>query len=100
MQQAWEFTRRGGEIVYLGFGQPGEVSYPATAFANRGRSVHAGQHGGLNMMRDLPRIVGLVEKGDFNLEAMVTSTWRLEQTGEAFQVLSDRTELAPVIVFA
>ena len=100
MQQAWEFTRRGGEIVYLGFGQPGEVSYPATAFANRGRSVHAGQQGGLNMMRDLPRIVGLVEKGDFNLEAMVTSTWRLEQTGEAFQVLSDRTELAPVIVFA
>jgi len=99
MQQAWELTRRGGEIVYLGFGQPGQVDYPATAFANAGRTVHAGQQGGLNMMRDLPRFVRLVEDGRFDLGAMVTSTWSLDQTRQAFQVLSDRTELAPVVVF-
>jgi S-(hydroxymethyl)glutathione dehydrogenase/alcohol dehydrogenase len=99
LRQAWEFTRRGGEIVYLGFGQPGEVSYPATAFANRGRTVHAGQQGGLNMMRDLPRFIRLVEKGDLDLISLVTSTWSLDETRQALQVLSDRTELAPVVVF-
>ncbi|MAM71666.1 MAG: hypothetical protein CMP91_11045 [Gammaproteobacteria bacterium] len=99
MQQAWEFTRRGGEICYLGFGQPGEVSYPATGFANFGRTVYAGQQGGLNMMRDLPRLVKLVESGEFDLETIVTSTWSLDQTDQALQVVSDRTEMAPVVVF-
>jgi S-(hydroxymethyl)glutathione dehydrogenase/alcohol dehydrogenase len=99
MQQAWEFTRRGGEICYLGFGQTGEVSYPASAFANFGRSVHAGQQGGLNMMRDIPRLVTLAESGEFDLGSMVTSTWRLEQTRQALQVVSDRTEMASVVVF-
>jgi len=99
MQQAWEMTRRGGEIVYLGFGQIGDVSYPAAAFANAGRTVHAGQQGGLNFMRDIPKIVSLMEQGKYDLRPMVTSRWRLEETNKAFQVASDRTELAPVVVF-
>jgi S-(hydroxymethyl)glutathione dehydrogenase/alcohol dehydrogenase len=99
MQQAWELTRTGGSLVYLGFGQPGQVSFPATQFANRGRSVHAGQQGGLNMMRDLPRFVRLAEQGKLDLKSMVTSTWKLEQTRQALQVLSDRTEMCPVVVF-
>jgi S-(hydroxymethyl)glutathione dehydrogenase/alcohol dehydrogenase len=100
MQQAWEMTRTGGSLVYLGFGQPGMVSYPATQFANRGRNVFAGQQGGLNMMRDLPRFVRLAEQGKLDLKSMVTSTWPLERTREALQVLSDRTELCPVVVFS
>ncbi len=99
MQQAWLMTRRGGSLVYLGFGQPGNVSYPATAFANNGRSIFAGQQGGLNMMRDLPRFVRLIERGQLNLQPVVTSTWRLDQVRQALQVLSDRTEMCPVVVF-
>ena len=86
-------TRRGGSLVYLGFGQPGNVSYPATAFANNGRNVFAGQQGGLNMMRDLPRFVRMMERGQIDLKPVVTSTWRLDQVRQALQVLSDRTEM-------
>jgi S-(hydroxymethyl)glutathione dehydrogenase/alcohol dehydrogenase len=100
MQQAWQLTRRGGSLVYLGFGQVGTVSYPASAFANNGRNVFAGQQGGLNMMRDLPRFVKLVERGQFDLKSLVTSTWRLDQLSNAFQVLADRTEMCPVVVFS
>jgi S-(hydroxymethyl)glutathione dehydrogenase/alcohol dehydrogenase len=100
MQQAWQFTRRGGTLMYLGFGQVGNVSYPASQFANNGRTVISGQQGGLNMMRDLPRFVRLIERGQLDLKTMVTSTWPLEKTREAFQVLSDRTELCPVVVFS
>jgi hypothetical protein len=57
LQQAWEFTRGGGHIVTLGFGQKGDVSFPAMLFTNRGRTVHSAQQGGLNMLRDLPRSV-------------------------------------------
>jgi S-(hydroxymethyl)glutathione dehydrogenase/alcohol dehydrogenase len=100
MQQAWEFTQRGGTLIYLGFGQLGNVSYPASQFANNGRTVISGQQGGLNMMRDLPRFVRLIERGQLDLKSMVTSTWPLDRTHEAFQVLSDRTEMCPVVLFS
>jgi S-(hydroxymethyl)glutathione dehydrogenase/alcohol dehydrogenase len=100
MQQAWQCTRRGGSLIYLGFGQPGNVSYPASQFANNGRTVISGQQGGLNMMRDLPGFVHLIERGQLDLKTLVTSTWPLERTREALQVLSDRTEMCPVMVFS
>ncbi|OFW32413.1 MAG: hypothetical protein A3G76_12975 [Acidobacteria bacterium RIFCSPLOWO2_12_FULL_65_11] len=100
MTQAWQMTRRGGSIVYLGFGQVGTVSFPASALANNGRTLISGQQGGLNFMRDIPRFVRLVERGQLDLKSMVTSTWRLDQLRSAFQVLADRTEMCPVVVFA
>jgi len=100
MQQAWQMTCRGGSLVYLGFGQVGNVSYAASAFANNGRNVYAGQQGGLNMMRDLPRFVRLMERGQLDLKPLVTSTWSLDQIKDALQVLSDRTEMCPVVLFS
>lgn len=100
LQQAWEFTRAGGHIVTLGFGQRGNVSYPASSFANRGRTIHAGQQGGLNMLRDLPRYVRLMEKGDIDLKPLVTATYPLERTREAVQTCADRTTVSAVITFA
>jgi S-(hydroxymethyl)glutathione dehydrogenase/alcohol dehydrogenase len=100
LQQAWEFTRAGGHIVTLGFGQRGNVSYPASSFANRGRTIHAGQQGGLNMLRDLPRYVRLMEKGDIDMKTLVTATYPLERTREAVQAVADRTTVAAVITFS
>jgi S-(hydroxymethyl)glutathione dehydrogenase / alcohol dehydrogenase len=99
LQQAWEFTRGGGHIVTLGFGQKGDVSFPAMLFANRGRTVHSGQQGGLNMLRDLPRYVTLVEKGLIDLKSIVTDTYPLDRTREAIQAVADRTTIGAVITF-
>ncbi len=99
LQQAWEFTRAGGHIVTLGFGQRGNVSYPASSFANRGRTIHASQQGGLNMLRDLPRYVRLMEKGDIDMKPLVTATYPLERTREAVQACADRTTVSAVITF-
>ena len=100
LQQAWEFTRGGGHIVTLGFGQKGDVSFPAMMFANRGRTVHSGQQGGLNMLRDLPRYVTLVEKGLIDLKSIVTDTYPLDRTREAIQSVADRTTIGAVITFS
>jgi S-(hydroxymethyl)glutathione dehydrogenase / alcohol dehydrogenase len=100
LQQAWEFTRGGGHIVTLGFGQKGDVSFPAMLFANRGRTVHSGQQGGLNMLRDLPRYVTLVEKGLIDLKSIVTDTFPLDRTREAIQAVADRTTIGAVITFS
>jgi S-(hydroxymethyl)glutathione dehydrogenase/alcohol dehydrogenase len=100
LQQAWEFTRAGGHIVTLGFAQRGNVSYPASSFANRGRTIHAGQQGGLNMLRDLPRYVRLIEKGVIDLKPIVTATYPLDRVMEAVHAVADRTTVAAVITFA
>jgi hypothetical protein len=44
--------------------------------------------------------VRLIERGQLDLKSLVTSTWPLARTREALQVLSDRTEMCPVVVFS
>ncbi len=100
LQQAWEFTRAGGHIVTLGFGQKGDVRFPAWQFANRGRTVHSGQQGGMNMLRDIPRYVTLMEKGVIDMKSVVTATYPLDRAMEAVQAVADRTTMAAVVTFA
>jgi S-(hydroxymethyl)glutathione dehydrogenase/alcohol dehydrogenase len=99
LQQAFEFTRSGGHIVTLGFGQQGNVEFPAWAFANRGRTFHAGQQGGLNMLRDIPRYVRLIEQGSIDTASVVTATYAIDQARDAVQAVADRTTVAAVVVF-
>ena len=98
-RQAWEMTRAGGHLVTLGLPR-GNISLPAGAWANRGRIHHAGQYGGVNAKSDVPRFVQLVDMGLFNAKAMVTSTYSLDQSKEAFQAVADRTTVGAVVVFS
>jgi S-(hydroxymethyl)glutathione dehydrogenase/alcohol dehydrogenase len=100
LQQAWQIARPGGHIVTHGIGQRGNVSFPAPAFCISGKTFHAGQQGGLNMMRDLPRYVRLIEKGLFDAKSIITATYPLERAQEAFQAVADRTVVAAVVVFS
>jgi S-(hydroxymethyl)glutathione dehydrogenase / alcohol dehydrogenase len=100
LQQCFDFTRAGGHIVMLGVAWRGNVSFNAAQFSNRGRTFYSGQQGGLNMLRDIPRYVKLIEKGVIDMKSMVTKTYHVEQTREAIQAVGDRTVLGAVITFA
>jgi S-(hydroxymethyl)glutathione dehydrogenase/alcohol dehydrogenase len=100
LQQCFDFTRAGGHIVMLGVAWRGNVSFNAAQFSNRGRTFYSGQQGGLNMLRDIPRYVKLIEKGVIDMQSMVTKTYPIEQTREAIQAVGDRTVLGAVITFA
>ena len=100
LQQCFDFTRAGGHIVMLGVAWRGNVSYNAASFSNRGRTFHSGQQGGLNMLRDIPRYVKMIEQGKIDMASMVTKTYPIEQTLEAIQAVGDRTVLGAVITFA
>jgi S-(hydroxymethyl)glutathione dehydrogenase/alcohol dehydrogenase len=100
LQQCFDFTRAGGHIVMLGVAWRGNVSFNAASFSNRGRTFYSGQQGGLNMLRDIPRYVKLIEKGVIDMKSMITNTYPIEQTREAIQAVGDRTVLGAVITFA
>ena len=97
-RQAWEMTRAGGHLVTLGLPR-GNVTLPAAAWSNRGRIHHAGQYGGVNAKADVPRFVKLVDQGVFDAKAMVTATYTLDRTREAFQAVGDRTTTCAVVIF-
>jgi S-(hydroxymethyl)glutathione dehydrogenase/alcohol dehydrogenase len=97
-RQAWEMTRAGGHLITLGLPR-GDISLPAGAWSNRGRVHHAGQYGGVNAKADVPRFVKLVDMGLFDARAMVTATYPLDQTREAFQAVGERTTTCAVVEF-
>jgi S-(hydroxymethyl)glutathione dehydrogenase/alcohol dehydrogenase len=97
-RQAWEMTRAGGHLITLGLPR-GNVTLPAGAWSNRGRIHHAGQYGGVNAKADVPRFVKLVDQGLFNAKAMVTATYPLDRTWEAFQAVGDRTTTCAIVIF-
>jgi S-(hydroxymethyl)glutathione dehydrogenase/alcohol dehydrogenase len=97
-RQAWEMTRAGGRLVTLGIPR-GDISLPAGAWSNRGRIHHAGQYGGVNAKSDVPRFVQLIDMGKFDAKALVTSTYPLDRSKEAFQAVADRTTVGAVVVF-
>ncbi|MBZ5577477.1 MAG: alcohol dehydrogenase catalytic domain-containing protein [Acidobacteriia bacterium] len=100
LQQCFDFTRAGGHIVMLGVAWRGNVSFNAAQFSNRGRTFYSGQQGGLNMLRDIPRYVKLIERGEIDMKSMITATYPIERTREAIQAVGDRTVLGAVITFA
>jgi S-(hydroxymethyl)glutathione dehydrogenase / alcohol dehydrogenase len=99
LQQCFDFTRAGGHIVMLGVAWRGNVSFNAASFSNRGRTFYSGQQGGLNMLRDIPRWVKLIENGAIDMKSMITATYPIERTREAIQAVGDRTVLGAVIAF-
>lgn len=95
--QAWELTRAGGHVSLMGGNQIGDVSINCNNFANRGRTIHSVQTG-LQVMRDIPRILKMVERGHLDVKSMVTTTFPFERAIESLQAVSDRTTIGSVLV--
>jgi S-(hydroxymethyl)glutathione dehydrogenase/alcohol dehydrogenase len=99
MQQAWEVTRQGGHVMFMAIVQ-GNLALPGTGVALTGRTIHPGQQGGFHMMRDIPRLVKLMERGLLDAKTMIQGTYTLAQSGEACQEIADRTKLATVVLMS
>lgn len=102
LKQAWEYTRSGGHVTYLSVGQAGnlQLDIPTWQFFNRGRTMHGGQMGGLQPMRDLPKLVRLMERGLFDAGSMIAQTYSLADTRTALQGIADRTIVGGVVKFS
>jgi S-(hydroxymethyl)glutathione dehydrogenase/alcohol dehydrogenase len=99
VQQAWDCTRMGGHVMLMGFTlQP--VSFPGPSLALLGRTIHPGQQGGLNVMRDIPRYVKLIEKGAIDAKSLITKRYTLADSRQAVQDTADRTIITGVVEFA
>ena len=70
LRQAYEMCAPGGHVITTSLPR-GNISLPAVEFTIGGRTHHAGQAGGCSPMRDIPRFVEMLDKGQYNAKEEV-----------------------------
>lgn len=96
IQQAYMMCAPGGHIVTTSL-PAGSLSLPAVVFTIGGRTHHAGQYGGANPMRDIPRFVELLDKGQFDAKTLATTVVPIEGMLDAYQQVIDRTTITAIM---
>jgi S-(hydroxymethyl)glutathione dehydrogenase/alcohol dehydrogenase len=96
VQQAYEMCAPGGHIITTSLVR-GNLTLNGNLFTIGGRTHHAGQAGGTNPMRDIPRYVALLEQGRYNAKALATTVVPLDRMLEAYQQVLDRTTVTAIM---
>jgi S-(hydroxymethyl)glutathione dehydrogenase / alcohol dehydrogenase len=96
LRQAYEMTAAGGHIVTTSLPR-GTLSLPAVMFTIGGRTHHAGQAGGANPMRDIPRFVALLDSGQYNAKALATRIVTLDRMRDAYEDAAYRTTVTAIM---
>jgi S-(hydroxymethyl)glutathione dehydrogenase/alcohol dehydrogenase len=96
LRQAYEMCAPGGHIVTTSLPR-GNLTLPAVLFTIGGRTHHAGQAGGASPMRDIPRFVEMLDKGQYNARALATSVVPIEKMLEAYEDVVYRTTVTAIM---
>ena len=96
LRQAYEMCAPGGHIVTTSLPR-GNLTLPAVLFTIGGRTHHAGQAGGASPMRDIPRFVELLDKRQYNAQALATSVVPIERMLEAYEDVVYRTTVTAIM---
>jgi S-(hydroxymethyl)glutathione dehydrogenase/alcohol dehydrogenase len=96
LRQAYEMCAPGGHIVTTSLPR-GNLTLPAVLFTIGGRTHHAGQAGGASPMRDIPRFVELLDKGQYNAKALATFVVPIERMLEAYEDVVYRTTVTAIM---
>ena len=97
LRQAYEMTAPGGHIVTTSLPR-GTLSLPAVMFTIGGRTHHAGQAGGANPMRDIPRFVQMLDSGQYDAKSLATRVVPLEGMLEAYEEVVYRTTVTALML--
>jgi Zn-dependent alcohol dehydrogenase len=96
MRQAYEMCAPGGHIITTSL-PSGNITLPGVLFSIGGRTHHAGQAGGANPMRDIPRFAEMLDKGQFDAKSLATTVVPIERVLEAYQEVVDRTTVTAIM---
>ena len=78
-------------------GRHGNITLPGVLFSIGGRTHHAGQAGGSQPMRDIPRYVEMLDAGQFNARALATTVVRLEDMLPAYEQVAYRIAVTAIM---
>lgn len=97
---AYRITRRGGTTATAGLANPvSQFAIPAVSLVAEERRVLGSYLGGCVPSRDIPRFIGLYRRGKLDVDRLLSSTGRLEEINEAFDLLHEGKVIRHVITF-
>ena len=96
MRQAYEMTAPGGHVITTSLPR-GNITLPGVLFSIGGRTHHAGQAGGSQPLRDIPRYVEMLDTGQFNARALATTVVRLDDMLPAYEQVAYRTTVTAIM---
>jgi S-(hydroxymethyl)glutathione dehydrogenase/alcohol dehydrogenase len=96
MQQAYLMCALGGHLITTSLVR-GNITLPGGLFSIGGVTHHAGQAGGMSPMRDIPRFVQLLEKGQFDAKALATTVVPIERMLEGYEQAAYRTTVTAIM---
>ena len=102
ISQAFRATGRGGTLVIAGLSHdPLElnVQLPGTLIAVSERRVAGTFFGSCNPLRDVPLLLGLYQRGQLELDQLVSKHYRLEEIGAGYADLAGGRNIRGVIDF-
>jgi S-(hydroxymethyl)glutathione dehydrogenase/alcohol dehydrogenase len=96
MQQAYQMCGLGGHVITTGLVR-GDITLPGNLFSIGGVSHHGGQAGGASPMRDIPRFVELLARGQYDARTLATTVVPLERMLEAYEQVAYRTTITAIM---
>ncbi len=77
----------------------GTIPLPVGQMGPNGKRWITGQYGGAGLTRDLPRMVNMMERGQYKWEELVSAEYQLEQWKKALDETAYRQKISNHIVF-
>lgn len=99
LQQMYGLIPNYGHGVTTSIGQTGNVSIAAGRFTNSGKTLHSAQYGGVDLMKDVPRFVNLIDRGIYRTDLIATAKYPLEQARLALEDSAYRTTVSAHVVY-
>jgi alcohol dehydrogenase len=100
LELAYRITRRGGTTVTAGLPPPDAVlRVPAVNLVAEERTLKGSYIGTSVPLRDLPRYLGLFQRGRLPIDRLVTDRLRLDQVNEGFDRLRNGEAVRQIITF-
>jgi S-(hydroxymethyl)glutathione dehydrogenase / alcohol dehydrogenase len=96
VQQAYQMCGLGGHLITTSLVR-GDITLPGTLFTIGGVTHHGGQAGGASPMRDIPRFVELLDKGQFDWKSLATTVVPLERMLEGYEAAAYRTTITAIM---
>ena len=88
--QAYKKLAPSGRLILVGQPAPGksvELPNAVSMFDGTGKSIRATQGGRTDPQKDIPRYIGLADKGVLNVGPLHTDTFPLDDINKAFDLL-------------
>jgi alcohol dehydrogenase len=98
LQLAYEITKRGGTTVTASLPHPDHrLSIPAVQLTAEERTLKGSYFGSCVPARDVPRFIGLYQRGKLPINKLLSETVRLDQLNEAFDRLAEAKTIRQVM---